>query len=222
MIREYGFDAEAEDYDHVRPLQEAALFSETRIALTLIKEFGCDVRAKGYSNRCLLHDACEGGSVSLVNYLLTKLSVLSVDNDGNTPLHTCASHGQALCVEALLSANAPPLVRNNTGQTPIDVAKGRARVVLEEFLSKNRHKHQVDYHHELGLARIRYSGEYPVTRLFVLGNPGAGKSSLVESFKMEGFLRSVWGNIPESSVTPHTPGIIPSVYLNTHHGSLAL
>ena len=222
LIREYGFDAEAEDYDHVRPLQEAALFGKSGVALTLIDEFGCDVHAKGYSSRSLLHDACEGGSVSLVNYLLTKLSVLSVDNNGNTPLHTCASHGQTLCVEALLTANAPPLIRNNTGQTPMDVAKGRARVVLEEYLLKNHHKHQAGYHHELGLARTRYSGEYPVTRLFVLGNPGAGKSSLVESFKTEGFLRSFWGEIPESSVTPHTPGIIPTVYLNKHHGRVLL
>ena len=163
-----------------------------------------------------------GGSVFLVEYLLSKLSVLSTDNDGNTPLHTCASHGQAQCVEALLSANAPPLIRNNTGQTPMDVAKGRARVVLEEYLLKNHRKLQFNYNAMLGLAKSRYSGEYPVTRLFVLGNPGAGKSSLVESFKTEGFLRSFWGEIPESSVTPHTPGIIPTVYLNKHYGRVLL
>ena len=222
LIREYGFDAEAEDNNHVRPLQEAALFGRTGVALTLINEFGCDVHAKGYSSRSLLHDACEGGSVFLVEYLLSKLSVLSTDNDGNTPLHTCASHGQALCVEALLAANAPPLIRNNTGQTSMDIAIGRARVVLEEYLLKNHRKLQFDYSAMLGLAKIRHSGEYPVTRLFVLGNPGAGKSSLVESFKTEGFLRSYWGEIPESSVTPHTPGIIPTIYLNKHHGRVLL
>ena len=222
LIQEYGFDVEAEDTNRVRPLQVAALFGKTGVALTLITEFGCDVHAKGYSNRSLLHDACEGGSVFLVQYLLSKLSVLSTDNDGNTPLHTCASHGQTLCVEALLSANAPPLIRNNTGQTPMDVAKGRARVVLEEYLLKNHRKLQFNYNAMLGLAKSRYSGEYPVTRLFVLGNPGAGKSTLVESFKTEGFLRSFWGEIPESSVTPHTPGIIPTVYLNKHYGRVLL
>ena len=222
LIQEYGFDVEAEDTNRVRPLQVAALFGKTGVALTLITEFGCDVHAKGYSNRSLLHDACEGGSFFLVEYLLSKLSVLSTDNDGNTPLHTCASHGQTLCVEALLSANAPPLIRNNTGQTPMDVAIGRARVVLEEYLLKNHRKLQFNYNAMLGLAKSRYSGEYPVTRLFVLGNPGAGKSTLVESFKTEGFLRSFWGEIPESSVTPHTPGIIPTVYLNKHHGRVLL
>ena len=222
LIQEYGFDVEAEDTNRVRPLQVAALFGKTGVALTLITEFRCDVHAKGYSNRSLLHDACEGGSVFLVEYLLSKLSVLSTDNDGNTPLHTCASHGQTLCVEALLSANAPPLIRNNTGQTPMDVTKGRARVVLEEYLLKNHCKLQLDYNAMLGLVKSRYSGEYPVTRLFVLGNPGAGKSSLVESFKTEGFLRSFWGEIPESSVTPHTPGIIPTVYLNKHYGRVLL
>ena len=222
LIREYGFDAEAEDTNHIRPLQEAALFGNTGVALTLINEFDCDVHAKGYSNRSLLHDACEGGSVSLIKYLLTKSSVFSSDNDGNTPLHTCASHGHSLCVEALLSANAPPLIRNNTGQTPVDVAKGRARVILEEYLLQNHRELQVDYNAMLKLAKTRLSGEYPVTRLFVLGNPGAGKSSLVESFKTEGFLRLFWGEIPESSVTPHTPGIIPSIYQNKHYGRVLL
>ena len=148
--------------------------------------------------------------------------MLSTDNDGNTPLHTCASHGQAPSVEALLAANAPPLIRNNTGQTSMDIAIGRARVVLEEYLLKNHRKLQFDYSAMLGLAKIRHSGEYPATRLFVLGNPGAGKSSLVESFKTEGILRLFWGEIPESSVNPHTPGIIPSVYLNKHYGRVLL
>ena len=40
----------------------------------------------------------------------------------------------------------------------------------------------------------------------------------MEAFKAEGLFRSFWGKISESSVTPHTPGIIPSVYLNRHYG----
>ena len=216
--QEHKADVNAKDVSSMTPLQIAALFGRTEVALFLINECMCDVHAKGYSRRYLLHDACEGGSVFLVQFLLPKLSVLSIDSEGNTPLHVCASHGQTLCVEALLTTNAPPLIRNNTGQTPMDVANGRAKVVLEEYLSKNHPKFQVDYNAVLGLARVKYSGEYPVTRLFVLGHPGAGKSSLVEAFKAEGLFRSFWGKISESSVTPHTPGIIPSVYLNRHYG----
>lgn len=71
----------------------------------------------------------EGSSVYLIKILLSEISVLSMDNEGNTPLHTCASHRHALCVEALLSVNAPPLIRNKAGKTPVDVAMGRARLV---------------------------------------------------------------------------------------------
>ena len=218
LIRKYQAHIESRDTGNVTPLQVAALFGRAEVALSLISEFNCDVHARGHLGRSLLHDACEGGSVHLVNFLLSLLPVLSLDDGGNTPLHACSSYGQALCVQTLLSSNAPPLIRNNLGQTPVDVAKGRAKVVLEQYLAKNRHKLLVDYNDVLALAKKRYSGDYPVTRFFVLGNPGAGKSSLVESFKTEGFLRLFWGKIPESSVALHTAGVVPSVHENKHFG----
>ena len=221
LVRQHEADVSAQDCNGVTPLQIAAVYGRAEVVLFLLKEFGCDVHAKGYLGRSLLHDACEGGNAYLVKILLIvfKFSVLSMDNHGNTPLHTCSSHGQALCVEALLSANAPPLIRNNANQTPVDVAKkGRARVVLERHLLKKHHKLQVDYNAVLERAKKKYSGGYPITRLFVLGYPRAGKSSLVESFKTEGFFRSFLGKIPESSVALHTAGVIPSVHVKKHYG----
>ena len=217
LIQEHHANVTTRDKNSYTPLHTAAYYGMADIALFLIDQFGCDIHAKGYEGQSLLHCACEGGSVRLVQSLLHTISVLSIDNEGNTPLHTCSSHGRAQCVEALLSLNAPVLIRNNNGKTPVDVAIGRSRTILDQYLVDNHHKLQVDYNVVLKLAKERYSGEHPLARLFVVGNPGAGKSSLVESLKTEGGFRFLIG-ISESSVPPHTAGIVPSIHHSQHHG----
>ena len=59
--------------------------------------------------------------------------------------------------------------------------------------------------------RDRYSGEQIITRVFVLGNVGSGKSTLIESFKRKGVIASHF-QINETDVAPRTAGIVPSFY----------
>ena len=217
LIRDHNADINARDDQGITPLHLAAYRGNADVALCLIKEFGCDINTRAYFGKSLLHDACEGGNLTLVRYLLPSISVLCIDTEGNTPLHTCSIFGHAQCAEVLLLSNAPLLLRNNRGHTPIDVATGRARSIFEQFLISNRQKRQIDYNAVLELAEKKYSGEHPITRLFVIGDPGAGKSSLVESLKREGFFLT-FGRIPEQSVPAHTAGIVPSIYASKSLG----
>ena len=217
LIQNYKAVVNARDDDGYTPLHLAARNGKAEVALCLITEFGDDVRTKGYLGKSLLHCACEGGSVHLVEYLIHSLSVLCTDDEGNTPLHICSGHGHAECVQILLSSNAPVLIRNRNGNTPLEVAKGRARSFLEWHLREHSNKLQIDYNAVLELARKHYSGAKEITRMFVLGNPGAGKSSLVEALKKEGFFES-FRRVSESSVPLHTAGIVPSIYTSKNYG----
>ena len=70
LIREYKADINACDDQNNTPLHLAAVCSKAEVALCLINEFGCDPNVKGQIGRSLLHCACEGGSVSLVQTLI--------------------------------------------------------------------------------------------------------------------------------------------------------
>ena len=214
LVSEFKADMTVHDDYGQTALMLAALNAHENVVHVLMS-YGCPLDNNPKNGWTALHYACQGGGVRLVQSLLSTISVLSMDNKGNIPLHTCSSYGHAQCVEALLSVNAPVLIRNNSGKTPVDVAIGRSRVILNQYLVDNHH--QVDYNAMLKLAEKRYSGEDPLARLFVLGNPGAGKSSLVQSLKTEGGFQSLIG-ISESSVPPHTAGIVPSIHHSKHYG----
>ena len=56
-----------------------------------------------------------------------------------------------------------------------------------------------------------------MTRVFVIGNPGAGKSTLIESLRRESFFDSRQ-KVTEDVVPPHTAGIIPSIHVSKYYG----
>ena len=217
MTREHKADTNARDNDNNTPLHVAAFSRKADVAVSLISEFGCDPNVRGQFGKTALHFACQGGSIDLVCYLLPVVSLLNTDNHGDTPLHVCSFKGHVECVEALLHSNAPVLIRNNNGKTPLELANGRAKIILDLYMKDNHNKIQIDYNSLLWLAKKMYSSSLSTNRLFVLGNPGAGKSSLVEALKREGFFES-FRRISESSVAPHTAGIVPSIHLSKYYG----
>ena len=88
-------DVHARDDQNNTPLNVAAINGKTGVALCLINEFGCDPNVKGQFGRSLLHNACEGGSVSLVQTLIRehKADVHAHDDQNITPLILAALCG---------------------------------------------------------------------------------------------------------------------------------
>ena len=201
-------------------LHVAARYGQRQVIIALINEFNCDINVKGQLGKSLLHSVCAypQSDDSIVEYFVRYLSPLLVDDDGNTPLHTaCLSYCRAPILTTLLKYNPPLLVRNTDGKTPLDVAEYGARVTLDKYMIENRDKIYADYSNIQTLAKKKYSSAEPITRIFVIGNPGAGKSSLVETLKREGFFES-FRRVSESSVPLHTAGIVPSIHTSKHYG----
>ena len=181
--------------------------------MALINEFDCDLNIRSSDGSTFLHDACFFGRANIVKSAGRCISPLVSNHDGDTPLHIASDEDELECIEALLLLNAPIMVRNASGKTSRDLATGEIKSFLDTHIQGNKIKMytQIQEH-----AKKKYSTAEPITRLFVIGNPGAGKSSFVETMKREGFFQ--FGKVSESSVPLHTAGIVPSIYVSKSYG----
>ena len=213
LILDHNADVNAQDKDNNTPLHRAACCGKEDVALALINEFGCDLNIRNADGSTFLHEACDYGSANIVKSAGTCISPLVSDHDGYTPLHIASLKEKRECVEALLLLNAPIMVRNVSGETSRDLATGEIKSLLDTHIEGNKIKMytQIQEH-----AKKKYSTAEPITRIFVIGNPGAGKSSFVETMKREGLFQ--FGKVSESSVPLHTAGIVPSIYVSKHYG----
>ena len=196
------------------PFHVAAMSGREDVVLCLINEFDCDVNVTGHLGRSLLHSACASGNGSLVRFVSQHISPWVVDDNGDTPLHICALLGNTESVKALLELDPPAMIRNSVGKTPRDLETDN---FIDAYMKKNKDKIYSQYEVVQRHAKKKYSHPEPITRAFVVGNPGAGKSSLVETLKREGVFDWLW-RVSESSVLPHTAGIVPSIHTSKHYG----
>ena len=221
LVNDGKADVTARDYYGNTPLHVAAKYGREDVVLSLINELGCDVTVTGHLGRSLLHSACESNNDSLVRLVSQHISPWVVDDNGDTPLHICARLGYIQSVKALLQLDPPVMIRNNFGQMPGYREKEQNRWysydLIDAYIKENKGKIYSQYEVVQKHAKKKYSHPEPITRAFVVGNPGAGKSSLVEALKREGFLDSL-KRVSESSVPPHTAGIVPSIHTSKHYG----
>ena len=134
----------------------------------------------------ILHTACAAGNTRLVNRVYKHVSPLATND---TFLHKAAASGHKECVEALLQLGAPIMLRN-AGETARDVAYGETKRLLDAYTTQNQAKIYAHYDKIIQQAKKKYSNAERLTRVFVISNPGAGKSSFVETMKREGFFES--------------------------------
>ena len=215
LIQDHNADANAQDNDKDTPLHVAIRHGKDTIAFTLINELGCDKNLRNRRGDNCLHTACLTGCSSLVKALSKHVSLLTTNNNGNTPLHLALTNNFGRdCVKELLLLGAPIMLRNAAGKTARDIAHYSVKPLLDAFITANQAKIYEELMHH---AKKIYANAERITRIFVIGNSGAGKSTLVETMKREGFLKS-FNKVSESSVPPHTAGIVPSIYTSKLYG----
>ena len=164
--------------------------------------------------------------VAIEGFLLEYLMSMLVENQcllefyhigDDTLLHTASKIGSEGCIRALLQLDPPIMLRNAAGKTARDVATSNVQQLFDAYITENQAKIYLHYDEILLCAKKRYSNAERITRIFVIGNCGAGKSTFVEAMKREGFFAS-FSKVSESSVAPHTAGIVPSVYTSKLYG----
>ena len=161
----------------------------------LITKYNCDPQEGDSNGNSCLHYAAMGNHIDVMKYLLNM--VPAINKDGWTPLHTAAFYGHSEAVKYLLSTdNFDPLAKNNKGKTPLQLANETGTNILPIFKKFSNIKvlHPV----------------YSYVNVLLVGNPGAGKSSLshvINDTATDSFVLGSFRNV--GGVVPCTAGVIP-------------
>ena len=220
LIQTFKTELNIRDDHNDTPLMKAVKYGRCETVKSLISDYGSDINVTASNGLSLLRIAVSEGHIEMLKLLVSKfgMSLLVVDEAGDTPLHVCAELGHYDCVRSLLEDfHSPIYIRNRAGKTPIDVARSNVKPLFDDYLSHSSQAIQADYQSMQQLAEKKFSGAHHITKLFVVGHPGVGKSSLVEALKRESFIKSL-SRVSKKSVPPHTAGIVPSIHTSPSFG----
>ena len=224
LVKEFECSPHNRGYNGQTLLHYACQNGHVELLNKLVVEYKVDPTIRDNDRNTPLHILCRVPHTEeeMLRTILCKYqywTVFQVNNKGNTPLHTATLYGRAHCARLLLQKyNAPLLVRNTDGKTALDLAKFPRKQEIVTIYENHTSKLQLTYEQLDKLAKQEFTGEKNLTRIFVVGHPGAGKSTLVETIKKEGF----FSYFSTSTVSPHTLGIIPSTYDSSAYGRMII
>ena len=214
---ELGCNVKALNDEGDAPIHIASMFTETECLRVLLESENCDPNQLNARGDAALHILCrmEDAEAHSCLKLILNHPMCDINQEnavGNTPLHTLCSMGlnsdMYMAHTLLLTTGINPTYRNHAGLVPTELA--RSNYFIIEFISnvlEAEKKEVEDY-----------------LKVIVLGNPGVGKSTLIEAVKTEAspalkhalspktkLVRS--GEIPQ-----HTAGIVPTSFHSKYLG----
>ncbi|KAK7571104.1 hypothetical protein V9T40_014708 [Parthenolecanium corni] len=118
------------------PLHLAAGYNNLEVAEFLL-ERGADVNAQDKGGLIPLHNASSYGHLDIAALLIKyKTNVNATDKWGFTPLHEAAQKGRTQLSALLLAHGADPFLKNQEGQTPVDLASADdVRSLLQDAMA---------------------------------------------------------------------------------------
>ena len=132
-LLERGGDPDTKSFDFEPQLRVAATHAHQAVMKVLL-EYDVDVAATTASGLTALHGAAERGPEGVELLLRHGANVQVRANNGTTPLHVAARHGQTEGAAVLLAAGADPSSRTVSGKTPLDLARDRGHVSTLQLL----------------------------------------------------------------------------------------
>ena len=237
LITKYHCDPQEGDSEGQTCIHYAALCNRVDVVKYLINECHCDPTEPDKLGYTILDRAADKGSLDFMKYLINhhlsdpmatnrwgdtvlhyaaecslpkvikclvdecNCDPMPVNKMGRTPLHIAADYGRSAVVECLLSTGkCDPLAKDNDGKTPFQLAKERQQKGGTNTLSIFK---------KFGGIKSSHPIDSYVSVLLV-GNPGAGKSTLSHVINDTATGSIVLGSFRNvGGVVPCTAGIIP-------------
>ena len=193
------------------PLHSSASTGYLQVVKYLIEEQHCDPKCVDKDGRTPLHRSAIGGHLQVVRYLIEEqhCNPKCVDEYGWTPLHYASMEGHVKIVKYLLVVHhCDPNCKTKDGRTPLGLAVGDPAVTRELIKAG---------------AKSTSKPPQPPVKIFIIGNPSAGKSSLTKALHTEtsalgAALASITGPRLVSDVEQKTAGIVPCQFTSRKYG----
>lgn len=135
-LLESGADPDSQDDDGWTPLHWAAGMEGDAPRTRVLLDAGANPNAVSDGGFTPLMAAAQTGDLARVRMLLEAgAEPNAVDKDGRSALHLAAWRAGEEMIRLLLQAGARPDIRNNSTQTPADVADARRRNLGEDVTS---------------------------------------------------------------------------------------
>ena len=199
------------------PLHIAVKRKKFQSVAVILNNSKCNPNIQDRSGNTPLHRAIlSKTTLSKVEPFLNHKSIdLNIQNKvGNTPLHILCSHGETCDMKILHTLLSTPGINpecvNHAGQIPAELAESNYCVV--EMISKYLEHKKIQLETYL--------------KVFVLGNAGGGKSTLIKAITTErsrSFTNTFKSKLVNpSEVPPHTAGIVPLSFNSKYFGHAVL
>ena len=135
LVENYPALLEMKDKKNVSPLHLAGWTNSVKLVQYLTSK-GCDVCDKDINCWTILHRACQGGNLALVQYLVENYPALLTmrDTEGQTPLHRAGFSGSIELTEFLISKGCDVLDKDSNCKTVLHFACGKGRLELVKHL----------------------------------------------------------------------------------------
>ena len=190
-------------------LHVACYWGHVDIVRYLVSEQGCSTVCQNkWNGDTPLHMACRKGHVDIVRYLVSEQGCSAACQNkwnGDTPLHGACRHNRTAVVRFLLSTGrVDPWCKNASDHTPVQLTDNYAISKLFAGLAKDL---------------------VTAIKVFIFGNPAAGKSTLVKVIEKKvssrfGALAGQFRNV--SGVELKTAGINAVTIQNSRLGSVTI
>ena len=206
----------------------------------------------GDDGNTLLHNACVVGNTTLIELLVKNgANVLKTDRHGDAPIHIACKYSNLKTLKILVSSSCGPNQQNADGDTALHIVC-RAKLndqdkqqYIQELISTPGIKPDIINHAGFTPVELRETS-YSVIKMinsflehekssiqaylkiFVVGNSGTGKSTLIKAVTTEASqLRkytplSKMKYVNPSDVPLHTAGIVPIPFNSKHFGNAVL
>ncbi|XP_071115840.1 serine/threonine-protein phosphatase 6 regulatory ankyrin repeat subunit B-like [Haliotis cracherodii] len=117
------------------PVMCAALKGDTKVFNLLVSK-GCDLTVEDRNGDNILHAACEGGNVEIVEYIvsLNIVDINSTGNDRRTPVMCAALKGHKVVFDLLVSKGCDLTVEDRNGDNVLHAACDGGNVEIVEYI----------------------------------------------------------------------------------------